>query len=269
MIFSTRLVKHMKFISPVAYLFLLLVPFFFSCSVAKPTYYFKNITRDTVINSVVSNNEELKIKKADVLGISISSLSKEEDEIYNKPALQSSGQGASVQGFPVDREGNIYLHKVGKVKAEGMTRNEFKIYLEKQLQPYLKDPVVIVNFANHYVTVIGEVGKPQLLNMPDEKISIIDVLAQSGNVNPIAQMNNLMVVREKDGTSKEFKHINLEDQSIFTSPWYYLQPNDIVVVNPDEKRVLEEQKRARYQQTTSIILQALSIVIIITQIFRN
>jgi polysaccharide export outer membrane protein len=80
-------------------------------------------------------------------------------------------------------------------------------------------------------------------------------------------MNDLMIIREKDPTSKEFKHINLENNSIFTSPWYYLQPNDVVVVNPDERRVEEESRRSRYQQGSAIILQALTIVILVYQIF--
>jgi len=261
----------MKFFSITTFpIFLLAV--FFSCSVSKPTYYFKDIKRDTIISTAGAlNSGELKIKNGDILGISFSSLSREEDDIFNKPGIQSATgvSTATSLGFPVDKDGNIYLHKLGRVKAEGMTRTELKIYLEKQLQPYLKDPIIAVNFTNHYITVIGQVGNPQLLNMPNERISILDVLAQTGNVNPIAQMNNLMVVREKD-QSKEFKHINLEDQSIFASPWYYLQPNDIVVVNPDEKRMVEEQRRAKYQQTASIIFQALTTVIIVYQaFFRN
>jgi polysaccharide export outer membrane protein len=264
----------MKFFSITTFSVFLFLPVFFSCSVSKPTYYFKDIKRDTVINNTAFNLGELKIKNTDILNISISSLSREEDELFATQPLStasatSTASAATAPGFPVDINGNIHLHKLGKVKAEGMTRSELKNSLEKQLQPYLKDPVVVVNFANHHITVIGEVGKPQLLSMPDERMTIMDVVAQSGNINAIAELNNLMVIREKDQSSKEFKHINLEDKSIFTSPWYYLQPNDVVVVNPDEKRATEEKKRTAYQQTGSIILQALSIVIIITQILKK
>ena len=254
----------MKFFSITNTCLFILLPFFFSCTVSKPISYFKDIKRDTVINTT-QNNEALKIKKTDVLSIGISSLSSEEDALFNKQTQAAAS--TVVAGYPLDMEGNVHLHKLGKVKAEGLTRNELKNSLEKQLQPYLKDPVVNVNFANHFITIIGEVGKPQLLNMPDERMSVVDMVAQSGNINPTAQLNNLMVIREKDPGSKEFKHINLEDNSIFTSSWYYLQPNDIVVVNPDEKRAIQKDRRDRYQQTTSIILQALSLIIIINQLF--
>lgn len=257
----------MKFFSITNISLFILLPVFFSCSVSKPTYYFKDIKRDTVINTT-QHYEALKIKKTDVLSIGISSLSSEEDALFNKQTQPASS--STIAGYPLDMEGNIHLHKLGKIKAEGLTRNELKNSLEKQLQPFLKDPVANVNFANHFITIIGDVGKPQILNMPDERMSVVDMVAQSGNVNATAQLNNLMVIREKDPGSKEFKHISLEDNSIFTSPWYYLQPNDIVVVNPDEKRALQNERAARYQQTSSIVLQALSLIIIINQIFfRN
>ena len=261
----------MKSFSITKFFFFLILPVLFSCSVSKPTYYFKDIKRDTVISNTVFNFEALKIKNTDVLNISISSLSKEEDAIFTRQetsSINGSGNSAAA-GFPVDNNGNIHLHKLGKVKAAGYTREELKNELEKQLIPFLKDPVVVINFANHYITIIGEVGNPQKLNMTDERISIVDVFAQSGNAVTNAKLDNVMLIRESDQGSKEFKHINLENNSIFTSPWYYLQPNDVVVVNPDEKRLLQKEGRERYQQTASIILQALSVIIIITQLLKN
>jgi polysaccharide biosynthesis/export protein len=261
----------MKFFSITNILLFILLLFLFSCTVTKPTYYFKDIKRDTIINNTTFNFEALKIKKTDILSIAISSLSEQEDAVFaaQKTTGDNLAAAASPAGFPVDNNGNIHLHKLGKVKVEGMTRSELKNDLEKQLQPYLKDPVVSINFANHYVTVIGQVGTPQRLNMKEERISIVDVMAESHNVNETARLNNVMLIREKDSGSKEFKHINLENNSIFTSAWYYLQPNDVVVVNPDEQRVLQKEKRERYQQNVGIILQALSIIIFVTQIFKK
>jgi polysaccharide export outer membrane protein len=135
------------------------------------------MVKDTVINTAM-NLQELKIKKPDILGISISSLSIQEDEIFNKAAAPAASGGTSSSGnfssagFPVDLEGNIYLHKIGKLRVEGMTRNELKKQLESLLQPYLKDPVVSIVFNNHFITVIGEVGRPQLLNMPNESMPL-------------------------------------------------------------------------------------------------
>lgn len=234
-----------------------------SCTTPKVAGYFKNITRDTVLSTNLVN-EELKIKKGDIMSIFISSLNKEEDELYN---LKLSNQTTLAPlGYPVDDAGEIYLHNIGKVKAEGSTRKQLKLSLEQKLLPYLKDPVATVNFENHHVTVIGEIGKPQVMAMPEEKISIIDLLAQSGNAMLNAELSNVLVIRQKDN-SRELKRLNLEDNSIFNSSFYYLQPNDVVVLNLDEKKVQREIKRQNYQQVSTLVLQTLTMVLVIYQTF--
>lgn len=240
----------------------LLVTIVSSCTVTKPNNYFKFIKKDTTIANVTMLPAAMKIKKMDVLSIVISSLSKEEDAFFNNAAARS----ASGAGFHVTNDGAIYMHKLGKVMVKGFTRNELKAYLEKELLPYLKEPVVTIGFVNHHVTVLGEIGKQQILPISDESISIIDVLAQSGNINPVTKLSDVMIIREKD-QSKEFHHINLEDHSIFTSPYYYLQPNDVVVLNQDEKIVRQQLNREKYQQYSGVIFQTLSVAIIIYQSF--
>ena len=237
---------------------------FSSCKIIKTSSYFKDLKRDTVLTINNDAAEELKIKKGDVLSINISSLSKIEDELYNsKSATLASPAGS---GYQVGNAGEIYVHKIGKLIVEGLTRKQLKATLEEQLIPYLKDPIATVNFENHHVTVIGEIGRPQLLPMPEEKISIIDVLAQSGTITQVAELSNILVIRDKDN-KKELKHVNLEDHSIFNSPYYYLQPNDIVVLNPNDKRLQRDLKRQNYQQVSSIFLQVLTIGLIIYQTF--
>jgi polysaccharide export outer membrane protein len=234
-----------------------------SCKSSKISGYFKNITRDTILN-VNQVNEELKIKRGDVMSIFISSLNKEEDDLYNSKSGPSAATAAA--GYQVNDVGEIYLHNIGKVKAEGLTRKQLKLSLEQKLAPYLKDPIAIINFENHHVTVIGEIGRPQVLSMPEEKISIIDLLAQSGTATENTQLSNVLLIRQKEN-SKEIKHLNLEDNSIFNSSFYYLQPDDIVVVNFDEKKMQREIKRQSYQQVSTLVLQTLTMVLIIYQTF--
>ena len=118
------------------------------------------------------------------------------------------------------------------------------------------------NFANHFITILGEAGSSQKLPMPAEKISIIDAIALSGHVTPNGSFKDVMVIRETS-LSKEFKHLNLENASIFTSPWYYLQPNDILVVNTDEDKVSKDLRRTRNLQLYSTFISVISITLII------
>lgn len=233
-----------------------------SCGTIKNSAYFKNLNKDTVLTVANSPQGEIKIQKGDILNLSITSLNKEEDLLYNSVPAGS--------GYEVDNNGEIQIHHLGKINALGLTRKQLKAKLEQGLLPYLKDPVVIVTFINHHVTVIGSVANPQILQMPTEKISIIDVLANTGTIIPLSNLSNIIIIRDSGDDKKEVRHINLEDHSVFNSDFFYLKPNDVVVVKPDEESQRREQKRLQYQQVSSIVLQAVTIALIIYQtFFRN
>lgn len=236
--------------------------FLSSCRIYKPSVYFKDITRDTTISGFVNPETELRIQKDDVLGIGISSLNSLEDALFNPKEVSSTG-------YIVGLDGSIYLHRLGKVAVVGITRKQLITRLENDLVPFLKDPIVSVIFLNHKITFLGESGS-QVLTMPEEKMSLIDVLAKSSSgITPNTKLNNVLVIREIPG-AKQFKHLNLEDPSIFTSPWYYLQPNDIVVVKPNEEKLDDEQKRIKRQQLFTTALSAVSFsLIILDRIFRK
>ena len=238
---------------------------FTSCFIAKPSYIFKDITTDTIIKRIPESNIQLKIQKNDVLNLTISSLNPLEDAFFNSSTSSVAGSAKETgtgSGYVVNEDGNIYLHKLGTIMVAGSTRKELKLKLETDLLPFLKDPIVSVNFGNHFITVLGEVGSTQIVNMPAEKISLIDAIALSGNASPNANFKNLMVIRET-ATTKEFKQLNLENKSIFTSPWYYLQPKDVLVIKPYDQKIRIEQKRTRNQQMFATLLSSISLVLII------
>ena len=97
--------------------------------------------------------------------------------------------------------------------------------------------------------------------MPEERLSLIELLSTSGDVSGAGKKNDILIIRDT-GSAKQFKRINLEDHSIFTSEWYYLLPDDIVYVEPNEKK-LNEEKRNKTQQTVGLILSGVSLALII------
>jgi len=205
-----------------------------SCSPAKKNVYFRNLQRDTTLHNIVTPNFELKIRKGDLLGISVASLSPDV-AFYNAAQGSSSGSsnGASANGYPVDENGNISFVKLGTMHVEGMTRKELKDTLEKGLIPYLKEGIVTVSFQNRHVTMLGGIGS-QVLPMAGDNMTILDAMAASGDIGDKGRIDNVLVIRDtgSTGSAKVFKRLNLEDNSIFSSPYYYLQPNDIVYVEP-------------------------------------
>lgn len=230
-----------------------------SCSVIKPPGFFlKNVTKDTTVSNLVATEAEVKIQNTDILDISVSSLNPVDDAVFNAPG---DIKGTS-SGYQISSDGNIFLHKLGKVFVTGLTRKELKIKLENGLQSYFKDPIVTVNFENHRVTILGAMGTSKVLNIPTEKISIFEALGTAGGNLENAKLNNVVVVRESDG-NKEIKHVNLEDHSIFSSPWYYLQPNDVVILIPDSEKSTQEQKRLQTQTIATLALQGVSLAVII------
>jgi polysaccharide biosynthesis/export protein len=245
---------------------------FSSCGIVKPTAYFQTLNRDTSINKFVSKDMESKIVKNDLLSINVSSLNKTEDEFYNGSALQGSATlGAPANppsNYMVDLEGNIQIHNLGKIHVEGMTRKELKDSLEIDLLPYLKDPIVKVSFLNRRITILGEISKPQVIDMQAEQMPLLEALASSGDVTLNALKKDVLIIRTTPN-GKTFKHVNLENASIFKdSSWYNLQSGDIVYVEPNLKKLITQDRNTRLQQALSITSIFLSIIILVLQLSR-
>ena len=236
-----------------------------SCTVTKPSQYFANLKKDTTLTNAVSADFELKIMKGDRISISVTSLSSLEDALFNSAGAGGGASGGTAVkggGYLIQQDGNVLLHRLGTVQAAGFTRRELSKKLEVQLLAFMKEPIVQISFLNHKVTVMGEVRTPQVISMTDEPLSIIDALILSGDVTPNAKRNNIAIIRE-EGNTRKVKHVNLEDNSIFSSPLYYVQPNDIILVSADNERFEKEENRRKIQTTLSFVASGISLLIII------
>jgi polysaccharide biosynthesis/export protein len=252
------------------FIFIAVLFLFSSCKVTQQSVYFKTLQKDTTLKNFVTNDFELKIIKGDRLSINVSSMSPTEDAFFNAVTATGAvvGNATSIGGYSVQQDGTVLLHRLGTYKVEGFTRRELSKKIETNLLPFMKDPIVQVNFLNHKITLLGELAKPQVLNLPEEQISIIDALVLSGDVTPNAKRNNITIIRE-NGNEKQVKHINLEDHSIFSSPWYYVKPNDIILVAADNDKYIKAEKRQKLQSTLSLVASGVSLlVIIISQIVK-
>lgn len=241
-----------------AYLFCLaLVMGAVSCQTAKSTSYFQTIQKDTTLSNTVSKNFDLAIKPDDLLAISISSASADLSALFN--AVQGgSGASAAGGGYLVDKNGNVQLYKLGDVRLAGLTRHEARIKLQQELSPYLKDPVVTVRFQNQRIIVLGEVGRPGPLTFATDQISLIEALGQSGDLKENARRDKILIIRQTEN-GKEFHYLNLLDHSVFNSPYYYLQSEDVIYVKGEEKK----KESLSGQQVISYVLSGISILTLI------
>jgi len=196
--------------------------------------------------TIVSKIEEEPpiIHKNDLLSIKVSSLNDQASEVFNSPSPSgppgSSGSGVNSQafGYLVDVDGNIQFPILGNIKVEGLTQKALKDTILKQIvsKHLLIDPIVTVRFLNFRVSILGEVDKPSVYNIPSEKISLLEAFALAGDLTVFARRDNVLLIREENGEKKLIR-LDLSSSEIFYSPYYYLKSNDIVYVEHNKAKV--------------------------------
>ena len=250
---------------------LLISCFLFSCVSTRQSVYFHDLP-DTTLASVKENLEPI-IQKNDILQITVSSSNMEDAVIYNAPSMATIGTavptGPTATGYLVDEAGNIQYPVLGPVKVDGLTTAQLTKYIREQLleKKLLVDPVVSVRFLNYRITVIGEVNRPQVVNVSNERISILEALGLAGDITVYGRKENVLLIRETDGV-RTVKRLNLNDRSILSSPYYYLHSNDVVYVEPNKAKVAST---VMARQTLPIVISGLTLIVIFLDriVFNN
>jgi len=188
----------------------------------------------------IDNLPQLAIQPDDLLSIRIKSLDPVAAEPFNVDPpgmanLQAGGGMRPLIGYLVARDGTIDFPMLGSLTVAGLSTDEVRLLLLEKLAPFLKDPVVMVRFLNFRITVLGEVGGPGTYFVANERVTILDMIGQAGDITPYGNRSNVLVIREHNG-QRTFGRVNLQDRDIFKSPYFYLQQNDVVYVEPLEIR---------------------------------
>ena len=236
-IFVLTLFKMMK--NLIYYLILLLT--MFSCKPKENMVYMekeKNIA-ESKINQAVFYGAH--IQSGDVLDIKVTAFDENAVRPFNLYSMNNStstgqvnGQTAQLapQGYLVDNEGFIYFPVLGKLYIKGMTLAQLRADLEKRLLAYLTDPLVSIKQLNFNITVLGEVKKPGQYTNPSDKITVLQALGLAGDMTDYGNRTNVKLIREIDGVSKTYT-IDFTNKNITNSPYYYMQQNDVLYIEPD------------------------------------
>lgn len=250
----------LTFILSTAFLFMLS-----SCGSVKKTVYFSNEPDSAIIAK--TSVPQTRIQPNDILSITVSSINQQATMIFNNPnityAAASTSSGTQVQspGYLVSPTGDITFPVVGEIKVAGQTTAQIQNSLAKMLteKKLLVDPIVMVRQLNFRVSVLGEVSHPTVVNVPSERISLLEALGMAGDITIYGRKDNVMVIREENGI-KHIKRINMNNDELFRSEYYYLKSNDIVYVEANKSKV-ESSSRSTF--ILPIILSALSFAAII------
>ncbi len=244
---------------------LLLAVMVVSCTSTRKITYFDNIKDQTFYGA--SKPDEVLIAPNDILSINISSLNQDASAIFNQGqgsnTITTTVTGSQSQrgGYLVNPEGYIQLPVLGKLKASGLTKDQLKNAITKLLldQKLLKDPLVEIRYLNYEVTILGEVGKPTVITVPNEKISMLKAIGLAGDLTIYGRRSNVLLIREEAG-NRVTHHIDLTSADFLSSPYYYLEPNDIVYVEPNKARASQS---SMWPQLVPILLTALSVAVIV------
>lgn len=222
-------------------IFALMILMLASCASSKKVAYFQN-----AVDGVVERSEGLydaKIIPKDILTITVSTTNPEAATPFNltiSNTLNATGQmysGSGVlQTYLVDNNGEIEYPVVGNIKVAGLTKNECQELVKSKIKAFLaedEDPIVTVRMSSYRVTIIGEVRSPGVIPVGTEKMSILEALASAGDLTIYGKRDNVMLIREEANGQKTVHRLNLNDANIISSPYYYLQQNDIVYVEPN------------------------------------
>lgn len=169
------------------------------------------------------------------------------------PVVATSMQ---LQTYIVNTEGDIYFPVLGKIHVAGMTTEELQKYLTERISADVEDPVVNVRIANFEVVVGGEVKSPKKIRVNRNRYSVLDALGDAGDLTEYGERSNILLVREIDGR-REYHRLNLNSSDLLTSPYFYLQQNDYIYVEPNAVR----QANSKYNQHNSFKLQVISTIV--------
>ncbi|WP_186741639.1 polysaccharide biosynthesis/export family protein [Spirosoma utsteinense] len=243
----------------------LIIGIFVSCASPKKLVYFQG---QTVGEDTVSIADQFipTVKKGDVLSIQVSSLNSEATIYFNPSASASSNvtnTGANplvnTPGYLVSNEGTIKIPLVGQLAVADLNTTEIADLITTKLKPYLKEPTVNVRNLNFRISVLGEVTRPSLFTIPNERITIPEALGLAGDLTIYGRRDNVLVIRE-EGKKRIFTRIDLTNRDAFRSPYYSLHPNDVIYVEPGKARATSVD---RTYQLAPVFIGVLSLIAII------
>ena len=214
-----------------------------ACKTPKNVAYLQDSNDGDVVTLQV---KELKLKPADKISIVVNTKSVELNNVLNLPMTsqiigyteqQSLAQSRGTSGYTIDSEGCIDYPLIGKIKVDGLSREQLAAHLKKTLEEknVAKDAVVTVEYLNLGFSVLGEVNRPGFYAFENDQVSILQALGLAGDMNLYGRRDVVKVIRTENGQQKTFVLSMLDNKQLTSSPAYYLQQNDIVYVEPNDK----------------------------------
>ena len=239
-----------------------------SCATTGRLTYFSDMQPESVV--AVGGQQEICLRPGDKITIVVSSKDQKLADLFNLTdvaAAPDSGGGERAERrnalmYTVDSDGNIDFPILGKLHVEGMKVSEVTDMIKQKIEQgnYMKDPLVSIEFLNFKYTVLGAVGRNGTFSADGDRITLLEAIANAGDLAVNAQIDRVAVIRETDGERQMFMH-DLRSTDLFESPCFYLQQNDIVYVEPKYKKKDKEDRGWQIVTTVLSLVTAVCSVI--------
>lgn len=267
--------KHKTHLWRIVYfsLFIFHLSLFSSCLSHKELINFRTGEEEkpTLINlskQDILNQADIKLQANDVLAIIIASPDGVLATPFNIVPAQLTSQvitATSPTTYLINNEGIIDLPSIGTIKAGGLTIKEVREEILKRVSKDIVNPSVNVRLINFKISVLGEVMNPGTIQIESERITILEALAKVGDFTPYSNRRHVMVIREKNGV-REIGELDLKDNKFFASPYYFLQQNDVVYIEPTKGKIAQVQQPINtYLQPVQV---GISIIAILIALFK-
>ncbi len=250
----------------------ILLLFFVSCISTKKRTYFQGELAEQTISDISS--KEYRIQVDDVLQIEIKANNPDIVKLFSKQQVSVPNQNITAdllyfQGYSVDTHGNIRLPYIGEMNVLGYTEKEIIDKVETGLAGFIKDMngvFVSVKLAGVRILVLGEVNSPGTVNLYQNRVSIIDAIANAGEVKVTGNRENIILIRKTPAGTEKFS-LNITDMDVFNDDNFYIEPNDIVYVPPLKQKAFGTGENGFQTLTTTLSL--ITLVVSTVLIFKS
>lgn len=251
--------------------YIVFVLFLASCATPEDFYYLRDAGNEKIAgNSADTLTSNAMIQPGDQLSIVVTSSSPELTLLLNTNNLggvQQANQGfvSVTAGYYVSNNQTIEFPKLGVITTDGLTFKNLESIIEKGLADYVKDAAVTVRRMNFRITVLGEVARPGMYNIPYDRMNILQALGNAGDLTIFGKRENILLVRET-AQGKETVRLSLYDKELLNSPYYYLKSGDVLYVEPNKTRV--NTNTTFFQVWPTIISSVSVLLVIVNQIVK-
>ena len=248
-----------------------------SCVTQKKMTYLRDASPEIAdsINAKFEAQSETVIRSGDALTIVVSALDKEAVAPFNLYSYNQASPGSAqiqttstLQYYIVDEDGNVEMPILGKIPVAGLKRVEVEQAIREKLERQVMNPMVKVNLIGAKVSVLGEVKQPGYVSLGRGRLTILEALAAVGDLTPYGRRENVLITREVDG-KLEMARLDLGDVNLYTSPYYYLQQNDVVYVSPNKVRVVNSANTGLWLSMVSTVASAATVIVTVVSVTQD